>query len=191
MTNLRDHLLDAYGSCADKRIKGGPLDRPIRVDDKSPRDDHPFFCAMSVRVPDPEGNALILAVQRCPAGPEVLETVEKLGGSARPMESGLAVVLPLKSSQGPALRRLARSIRSIVDRASDDPDLRSIHLRAAASLEELAEHLDLYQEKRFPEDAPRPYDPILARRRWVHIPTSRANLKFDSGGRDTGGAASR
>jgi len=70
--------------------------------------------------------------------------------------------LPLKSSQGTAITRLAKAIGRIVGRGRsyDDPNLKWICPRAAASLEQLAEHLDLYREELWP-DEPNSRGPFL------------------------------
>jgi len=193
MSTLRDHLLDAYGGYADGRIKDRSLDRPIQIDDRGPHDVYPHFCTISARVPDRNGETLILTLQNCPASQDVLELVEKFGGSLHPADFGPTVVLTLKASQGPAIKRLARAIRAIVGRGRTyhDPNLRWICPRTASVLEDLAERLALYRLERILDDAPRPYDPILARRRMVHIPTSPSNLKANPDGRNTCGARSR
>ncbi len=178
MTPLRDTLLDAYGGYADKRLKDRSLDRPIQIDDKGPHDVYPFFCTISAQVPERTGNTLVLSLQNCPASPDVLELVEVFGGSVETTGPRANVVLTLKSSQSPALKRLAEAIRGVVgqDRSYDDSNLRSICARTASALEQLAEHLALHRSELYPEDFEHSPDPILARRRRTDIPTCRASL---------------
>jgi hypothetical protein len=170
MASLRDYLLDAYGGYADRRIRDRSLDRAIKIDDKGPHDVYPRFCTISARVPDPTGETLILTLQNCPAGQEVLELAEKFAGSVHATDFGLTITLTLKASQGPAIRRLAKAIRAIVGRGRtyDNPNLRWICPRTAAALEQLAEHLAMYREERWPGE-PRSPDPMLARRRGAFV----------------------
>ena len=153
MTPLRDYLVDAYGGFADRRHKDPALDRPIRVDDRGPRDVSPSFCSITVSVPDRLAQDLILKLHNAPACPEALGLVEGLGGSVLASRTGTAISLPLKSSQGPAIGRLARAIGGLVGRGRryDDPDLKWICPRTAASLERLVEHLKSYREELWPD----------------------------------------
>ncbi len=150
MTPLRDHLLDAYGGFADRRVKDRTLDRAIKVDDRDATDVYPYFCSIFVSVPDRTGELLRLTLQHAPSSPEVVELVETLGGTVHPADFGATITLTLKSSQGPAVRRLAREIKAIVGRGRsyDDPNLRWICPRTAASLVKLAQHLALYRAER-------------------------------------------
>ncbi len=149
MTPLRDYLLDAYGGFADRRIKDPALDRPIKVDDHGPRDVSQSFCSISVSVPDLHAQDLILRLHNVPPCPEAVALVEGLGGTVHTSNFGSSITLPLKSSQGPAIKRLARAIKGVVGRGRqyDDPNLKWICRRTAASLERLAEHLKLYREE--------------------------------------------
>ena len=155
MTPLRDYLLDAYGGFADRRHKDPALDRPIKVDDRGPHDVSQSFCSISVSVPDRLAQDLILKLHNAPPCPEAVALVERLGGTIHTSRFSTAITLPLKSSQGAAVARLARAIGAVVDRGRryDDPNLKWICPRAAASLEQLAEHLTLYREELWPDDS--------------------------------------
>jgi len=162
MTPLRDYLLEAYGGFADRRFKDPALDRPIKVDDRSPREVSQSFCSISVSVPDRHAQDLILRLHNVPPCPEAVALVEGLGGAVHTSRFGTSVTLPLKSSQGPAIAKLARSIGAVVNpgRRYDDPNLKWICRRTAASLEQLAEHLKLFREELWPDD-PRSPGPFL------------------------------
>lgn len=172
MTPLRDTLLDAYGGFADRRFKDRSLDRAIKVDDRDATDVYPYFCSIFVSVPDRTGVALRLTLQHAPSSPEVVDLVEKLGGTVHPADFGPTVILTLKSSQGPAIKRLARAIRAIVGRGRsyDDPNLLWICPRTAASLEELARHLALYRAGRRPVEDPTTPGTISSRQRSAFVP---------------------
>ena len=153
MTPLRDYLLGAYGGFADRRFKDRDLDRAIKIDDRDATDVYPYFCSIFVSVPDRTGDALRLTLQHAPTGPEVVEVVEALGGTVHPADFGATITLTLKASQGAAIRRLARAIKAIVGRSRsyDDPNLRWICPRTAASLVKLAQQLALYRAERSPK----------------------------------------
>ncbi len=150
MTPLRDHLLDAFGGFADRRFKDRTLDRAIKVDDRDATDVYPYFCSIFVSIPDRTGDSLRLTLQHAPSSPEVVDLVEELGGTVHPGDFGATITLPLKASQGPAVRRLAKAIKAIVGRGRsyDDPNLRWICPRTSASLVKLAQHLALYRAER-------------------------------------------
>ena len=146
MTPLRDHLLDAYGGFADRRVK----DSAIQIDDRDATDVYTYFCSIFVSVPDRNGDSLRLTLQHAPSSPEVVELVETLGGTVRPAVFGTTITQTLKASQGPAISRLAKAIKAIVGRGRsyDDPNLRWICPRTADSLVKLARHLALYRAER-------------------------------------------
>lgn len=152
MTTLRDALLDAYGGFADRRFKDRDLDLAIRVDHRGPHDVYPYFCSISVTVPDRDGEVLHLTLQHCPAGPEVQELVDELGGTVHPADFGATITLTLKLSQVPAIRRLAKAIRAVVGRGRsyDDANFRWICPRTADSLVALAKHLATHRAERRP-----------------------------------------
>ncbi|SIO63379.1 hypothetical protein SAMN05444166_7329 [Singulisphaera sp. GP187] len=173
MTPLRDHLLDIYGGYADQRYKDRNLDLPIKVDEKGPRDVCPSFGSIFVSVPQRTGVSLKLILHHCPTSPEVMDLVETLGGELQPADFRPTIILTLRSSQGPAVKRLARAIRAIIGRGRtyDDPNLRWICPRTATSLEKLAEHLADYYSERDSNDEVKSPDVMLARRRPAFIPT--------------------
>ena len=153
MTPLRDALLDDYGGFADRRFKDRDLDRAIKIDDRDATDVYPYFCSIFVAVPDRTGEILRLTLQHAPSGPEVVEVIEALGGTVHPADFGATITLNLKASQGPSIKRLARAIKAIVGRGRsyDDPNLRWICPRTAASLVKLAQHLAIRRAERSPK----------------------------------------
>lgn len=171
MIPLRLYLLNAYGGFADRRYKDHNLDRPIKVDSRNSHDVYPYFPSMFVSVPDLIVDSLRLTLQHFPSSPEVEDLITTLGGTIHPADFGLTVILRLKASQGPALKRLATAVKAIVGRGRtyDDPNLIWICGRTAASLEELADHLIEYYAERESEEVLKSPDVILARRRRAFI----------------------
>ena len=162
MTPLRDYLLEVYGGFADKRHNDPALDRPIKVDDRGPRDVYPGFCSISVSVPDRHAQDLVLKLYKVPTCPAAVVMVEGLGGTVQTTRFGTSITLSLKSSQGPAISRLAGAISGVVARGRQygDANLKWICPRTAASLEQLAGHLAEYREELWPDDG-RSSGPIL------------------------------
>ena len=139
------------------------LDRAIKIDDRDATDVIPYFCSIFVAAPDRLGDALRLTLQHAPSGPEVVELVEELGGEVHPADFGVTITLTLTAAQGPAIRRLAKAVVGR-GRSYDDPNLRWICPRTAASLVKLARHLALFRAERGRNQGVKRPDPILSRR---------------------------
>lgn len=152
MMPLRDYLLDAYAVPSEGRHQDPAWDRPIKVDDLGPGDASPPSCSITVSVPDRLAQGLILRLRNVPHCPKAVALVEGLGGTARSSRDGVELTLPLKSSQGPAIARLALAIGGLVGEGRRyDPNLKEICHRAAVSLGLLVEHLTLYREELWPD----------------------------------------
>lgn len=157
MSSLRDHLLDAYGGYADKRIKNRSLDRPIKIDDGSPRDVYPHHCSIFVRVPDRTGETLTLTLQHCPHSPDLIALVNKHGGTATISEHGCDIRLNLNANQISTVTSLAIAVSKVTKRGNryPNPNWKWIGPRTAGSLRRLAKVLKEYKVHRS-QKTPRP-----------------------------------
>jgi hypothetical protein len=155
MSTLRDHLLDAYGGYADGRIEDRSLDRPIQIDDRGPHDVYPHFCTISARVPDRNGETLILTLQNCPCNVELIALVEKRGGTIIPSEHGPTIEIMITSNHISTVSGLSHTISRLTGRRRKypNPQWKWICPRAANSLDRLVAVLAAYKAGRRPDDS--------------------------------------
>jgi hypothetical protein len=173
MTQLRDYLLDAYGGCADKRIKDRSLDRPIQMDDKGRHDVYQHFCSIFVKAPRQDERTFILTLNNSPLTPKIRQLVEARGGtiaeSSDPARATITIRLTTRCVS--FLNQLARTYRSAVfkGRRYADPQWKWICPRTSNSLERLAVVLDEFNQRRRSRTSPVTYpdpeveDDIFAR----------------------------
>ena len=148
MSPLRDYLLDTYES-ADPRRKNRAVDSPIKIDDRGGQD-LLSCCTMTVRVPDSNGDTLILSIQDIPLTEQSRSLIEDQGGNIREFAGGYAAELTLSVKSVTFIRKLARAIGQTTGRGKRyaNPNWKWICPRTAASLDRFATVLMSYRAER-------------------------------------------
>ena len=143
MTPLRDFLLDAYGGFADRRCTDRSQDLPIKIDDKGDHDVFPFFCTISVRVPERNGDSLVLTLQYAPLNADARELIETQGSAFENTPPGTTITLQLRVTSVTFIRKLARIIRNSVGRGKRyaNPNWKWMCGRTGDSLDRFADVL--------------------------------------------------
>jgi hypothetical protein len=150
LTPLRDFLLDANGGFADRRCKDRSQDLPIKIDDQGDHDVFPYFCTISVRVPERNGDSLVLKLQYAPLNADARELIEDQGGELENTPRGTTVTLQLRVTNVTFIRKLARTIRNTVGRGKRyaNPNWKWMCGRTADSLDRFADVLMAYRSER-------------------------------------------
>ena len=148
MRRLRDYLLDTYES-ADPRRRNRAVDSPIVIDDRGGQD-LLSFCTMTVRVPDSNGDTLILSIQDIPLTEQSRSLIEDQGGNIRELAGGYTAEITLSVRSVTFIRKLARAIGQTTGRGKRyaNPNWKWICPRTAASLERFATVLMSYRAER-------------------------------------------
>ena len=105
---------------------------------------------MTVRVPDPSEDTLILSIQDIPLTEQSRSLIEDQGGNIREFAGGYAAELTLSVKSVTFIRKLARVIRQTIGRGKryHNSNWKWICPRTAASLERFATVLKTYNNER-------------------------------------------
>jgi hypothetical protein len=146
-TYLSDYLLNQYAGSRALQATDSGQDHPIRIDDETSGNVARQFCQVYVQVPDQDLDEIVLTLSLVPSDRRLIELINERDGEIEETPGGLIATIPMNIQCISYVRRLAKSVGSLVGQRHQDPDWYWLCRRKADSLHFLADVLWEYRKK--------------------------------------------